>query len=202
MCRGICDFKKGYQCKTKIIKNENSDLVADSLSILAWWKNHFSQLLSIHEVNDVRQTDIHTAELLVPEPRALEVELAIEKPNSHKSPGTDQIPVNLIKSEGRTVHYEIYKLISIWNKDELPEEWKELIIAPICKKDNKTDRSNYSGISLLPTTYKILTNILLSRLTPYAEEIIGGHQCGFQRNRSTIDHVFCIVKYLKKIGIQ
>jgi hypothetical protein len=29
---------------------------------------------------------------------------------------------------------------------------------------------NYRGISLLPTTYKMLFNILLSRLTPYAEE--------------------------------
>jgi hypothetical protein len=35
------------------------------------------------------------------------------------------------------------------------------------------------GISLLPTTYKILSNILLSRLIPYAEEIIGDQQCGF-----------------------
>jgi hypothetical protein len=36
----------------------------------------------------------------------------------------------------------------------------------------------FSGISLLPSTYKILSNILLSRLTPHAEEIIGD-QCGF-----------------------
>jgi len=33
--------------------------------------------------------------------------------------------------------------------------------------------------SLFSTTYKILSNILLSRLTPKAEEIIGDHQCGF-----------------------
>jgi len=46
-------------------------------------------------------------------------------------------------------------------------------------KGDKTDCSNYWGISLLPTTYKILSNILLSMLTPYAEEIIGDHQCGF-----------------------
>ena len=51
----------------------------------------------------------------------------------------------------------------------------------------------------MPTTYKILSNILLSRLTPYAEEIIGDHQCGFQRNRSTTDHIFCIHQILKKI---
>ena len=56
------------------------------------------------------------------------------------------------------------------------------------------------GISLLPTTYKILSNILLSRLIPYAKEIIGDHQCGFRRNRSTIDHVFCIRQILEKNG--
>jgi len=44
----------------------------------------------------------------------------------------------------------------------------------------------------LSTLYKILSNILLSRLTPYAEEIIGDHQCGFQHNRSTTNHIFCI----------
>jgi len=44
----------------------------------------------------------------------------------------------------------------------------------------------------LPATYKILYNILLSRLIPYAKEIIGDHQCVFRRNRSTIDHIFCI----------
>ena len=50
----------------------------------------------------------------------------------------------------------------------------------------------------MPTTYKILSNILLSRLIPYAKEIIGDHQRGFQRNRSTIDHIFCIHKILDK----
>jgi len=106
--------------------------------------------------------------------------VAIEKLKSHKSPGIDQIPVKLIKAGGKTICCEIHKLnISIWNKEELPEEWKESIIVPIYKKDDKTDCSNYRGISHLPTTYKILSNILLSRLTPYSEEIIGDHQCGF-----------------------
>ena len=77
-------------------------------------------------------------------------------------------------------------------KEKLPEEWKESIIVPIHKKGDKTDCNNYRGISLLPTTYKILSNILLSRLIPYVKEIIGDHQCGFRRNRSTTDHIFCI----------
>ena len=51
-------------------------------------------------------------------------------------------------------------------------------------------------MSLLSTTYKILSNILLSKLTPYAEEIIGYHQGGFRLNRSTTDHIFCIPEIL------
>ena len=50
----------------------------------------------------------------------------------------------------------------------------------------------------MPTTYKILSNILLSRLIPYAKKIIGDHQCGFRRNRSTIDHIFCNRQILEK----
>jgi len=89
-------------------------------------------------------------------------------------------------------------IISIWKKDKLPEEWKLSIIVPTHKKGDKTDCNNYRGISLLPTTYKILSYILLSSLIPYAKEIIGDHQCGFQRNRSTIDHIFCIRQILEK----
>jgi len=80
----------------------------------------------------------------------------------------------------------------------LPAKRNESIIVPMYKKGNKTDCSNYRGISLLPTMYKILSNILLSRLTPYAEEIIGDHQCGFRRSRSTNDHLFCVHQILEK----
>ena len=101
-------------------------------------RNHFCQLLNIHGVNDVRQTELHTAEPLVPVPNALE--LAIEKLKCHTSPGIDQIPAELTKARDRTICSEIHKLIiSIWNKEELPEEWKESIIVPIFKKGDKTD---------------------------------------------------------------
>jgi hypothetical protein len=149
-------------------------------------------------VNDVRQTEVHTAEPLVPEPSAFEVEMAIEKLKRHKSPGIVEIPAELIKARGRTIQSEIHKLIiSIWNKEELPEEWKESVIVPIYKKRDKTG-CNYRDISLLSTTYKILCNIILSRLTPYAEEIIGDHQCGFRRNRPSTDHIFSIRQILEK----
>jgi hypothetical protein len=112
--------------------------------------------------------DMHTAAPLVSEPSLVEVEIATGKLNWYKSPGTYQIPAELIKAGGETLHSEIHKLIcSIWNKEELPQQWKESIIVPIHKKDDKTDCNNDRGISFLSTAYRILFNILLVTLTPY-----------------------------------
>jgi hypothetical protein len=72
------------------------------------------------------QTEIHTAEPLVPEPNAFEFEMAIENLQRHKSPGNDQIPAEAIKARGRTSRSEIRKPInSILSEEGLPEEWKE-----------------------------------------------------------------------------
>ena len=110
------EFKKGYQPRTIVVKNDKGDLVANSHSILARWRNHLSQLLNIHGVNDGGQTEIQAAEPLVPEPSAFDFELAIEKLGSHKSPSIDQISAELIKAGDRTIHCEIHKvIISIWN---------------------------------------------------------------------------------------
>jgi hypothetical protein len=59
------------------------------------------------------------------------------------------------------------------------------------------------GISLLPTSYKISSNILLSRSSPHVGEITGDHQCGFRRNESTTDQIFHNRQIKeKKMGVQ
>jgi hypothetical protein len=82
----------------------------------------------------------------------------------YKLPGSDQIPAELIQAGGETLEPKNHKLInSIWNKEKLSDQWKESIIV----QSHNTDCSNYHGISMLSTSYKILFNILLSRLSPY-----------------------------------
>ena len=53
-------------------------IFSDSHNILARLRKYFCHILKVHWVNDVRQTVTLTAEQIVPEPSAFDVELAIE----------------------------------------------------------------------------------------------------------------------------
>jgi hypothetical protein len=127
--RATSDFKRGHEPRTNIAKDQKGDLIVDIHRILARWRNHFYQLLNVHGVNDVMQTKIHTAEPLVPEPSASDI---------------DQIPAELFKAGGRTIWSEIHKIInSTWNKEEMPKQRKESITPPIYKKGDKTTIKAY-----------------------------------------------------------
>jgi hypothetical protein len=114
--------------------------------------------LNVYRVSDVRQIEIHTTEPLIPGPTPFQVEIAIAKLRKYKSPGSDQIPAEMIQAGG------LRFINSIWNKKELPDQWKESVMVPIHKKGDKTDCSNYHGISLPSTSYTVLSDIL-SRLS-------------------------------------
>jgi hypothetical protein len=83
----------------------------------------------------------------------------------------------------------------IWNTEEFPYQWKESIIIPIYKKGDKTDSSNFRGISLLSTSYKMLSNVLLSRLSPYIDEIVGDYQCGLDITDQLLIKFFAFARF-------
>jgi hypothetical protein len=142
--RGINESNKGYQPRINIIKDENGHLLADSQSVLNRWKNFFNQVLNVHGAHDVRQEYIQTAVPLVPEPSLVEMEIAIGELKSFKCPGTDQIPAELIKAGGETLCSEIHRLIcSLWNEEELPQQWKEFTVVRIHNKGDKANCNNY-----------------------------------------------------------
>jgi hypothetical protein len=90
---GINEFKKG---------------------IVARWRSCSSQLLNVHGFHKVRHTAIQTAEPLVSEPSAFEVQLAVEKLKGNKSPGIGHIPAELIKAGGRTICSAITNLLFLF----------------------------------------------------------------------------------------
>jgi hypothetical protein len=99
------------------VKNENDDLLPGSQNVLNREKNYFSQLLNVHNFSDVRQTEVHTAEPLVPGLSRLEVEIATAKLKNYKSPCSNQIPAEQIQAGGEVLLSGIRNIInSVWNK--------------------------------------------------------------------------------------
>jgi hypothetical protein len=64
---------------TNLVKENNGSLLEDSHNILNSWKNYFCQLLNVHWVKVVSQTEVHTAEALIPESGQCKVEIVTEK---------------------------------------------------------------------------------------------------------------------------
>jgi hypothetical protein len=86
------------------------ELLQDSLNILNTWNNYFCQLLNVHGVNDVRQTEIYTAQLLVLEPSSFDIEIALHKLKRSKLTDTDQILAELVQALRSTNLLNLFRI--------------------------------------------------------------------------------------------
>jgi hypothetical protein len=113
--------KRSFHPRNNLVKDKNGDLLADSHNTVNRWKSYFSQLLNVHNVNDIRQIEIHTAEPLVPGPSHHEVEIAIAMLKRHTWPCSDQILAEVIQAGGDTLApAAVHKPVkSLWNEEEL-----------------------------------------------------------------------------------
>jgi len=87
----------------------------------------------------------------------------------------------------------MYELVrQIWEEERIPEEWKETIIFPIHKRGDGDRCENYRGTALGNAADKILSNIILEKIKPYIEKVMGDYQNGFRDGRSVIDNIFAL----------
>nr|KAG5704528.1 hypothetical protein BaRGS_003839 [Batillaria attramentaria] len=77
----------------------------------------------------------------------------------------------------------------IWEKEEVPAQWKEGIVIKLPKKGDLRDCSNYRGIMLLSVPGKVLNRILLERMREAVDPMLRDQQAGFRRNRSCADQI-------------
>jgi len=132
-------------------------------------------------------------------PTVEEIKVVVQKRKNYKAPGTDNIPAELFRYGGNEVVKHLHTIMKdIWQKEKMPAEWNVSIICPVHKKGDIMECSNYRGVSLLNTAYKILSNALFGRISPFAENIIGNYQCGFRKNRSPTNQIFTLRQILEK----
>ena len=110
MCKGINEFKKGYQLLAYVIKKHDGTIVADTSSILSRWEQF---LLNVNQSTSLEGSEVYTSEPDIPEPSLIEVAHTIEKLKKYKAPRVDHIPSELIQAGGYKLYEEIQKLNDI-----------------------------------------------------------------------------------------
>jgi hypothetical protein len=100
--------------------------------------------------------------------------------------------LELITYEGNKPLKQYALVKQIWEEERIPEEWKEIITVPIHKRGDRDRCENYRGTALGNAANKILSNIILGKIKPYIEKVMGDNQNGFRDTRSVIENTFAL----------
>ena len=181
-----------FQQTDKLVMDKNGNPVTTTNEQLKRWAEHFRELLNRPTPDS--PPDIPPAETDLPiscdKPSKTEIKKAIMTLRSGKAAGPDEIPVEAIKADIERAAQMLYSLFSkIWEKEEVPAQWKEGIIIKLPKKGDLRGCSNYRGIMLLSTPGKVLNRILLERMKEAVDLKLRDQQAGFRRNRSCADQI-------------
>ena len=177
------------------IRGRDGTLLKDGRNINLRWREHFQELLNRHTSVDesiFRELPQYPVreDLSLP-PSLNEVKAAIKRMKNHKAGGVDGIPAEVYKLGGPDLTERLHQLITkIWEREDIPADFRYAIIVTIFKKGDRADCGNYQGISLLSIAGKIIARILASRLLSLSEEVLPESQCGFRPNRGTMDLIF------------
>ena len=130
-----------------------------------------------------------------------EINDAIRKLKTNKSPGIDKISNEMIKNASLQVIEMIRDIFNLLlRRKAVPKTWCIGLITPIYKKGNRMDPNNYRGICVGNALLKLFCTILNQRLIKYINEnnIINKCQIGFKKNCRTTDHILTLKALINK----
>lgn len=164
------------------------------------WQKYFEDLLN-RDAPMCPQLPLHRSPAYscsTAPPSQQEVEDAVRKLKNNKAAGDDGISAEMLKSLPTSGKYALVEVLTdIWRRRKIPDSWRMAVIIPLFKKGSRTEVSNYRGISLLRTMYKILERIILARLIKFRENTTRDEQAGFRGGRSTVDQIFILRRLLE-----
>ncbi|KAH0816507.1 hypothetical protein GEV33_006284 [Tenebrio molitor] len=144
-------------------RKKKGEIVSDRIT-MEEWRKYFSELLGGEENRQEKEKRQHRVGEIEEITRE-ELEQQLRKLKRKKAPGRDGIQnKSWIYGTEREVDRLLEIMNGVWKGEGFPQEWKEGIICPIYKKGEKDTASNYRGITLLNTAYKVYAMIVKERL--------------------------------------
>jgi len=126
-------------------------------------------------------------------PDVAEVKKAIKSLKNEKSPGMDQIHAEMLKVEEQATPTVLTRILkTIWQLEEPPDLWKTGLLVNLPKKGDLTNCNNWRGIMLLSVTSKVLSRVILNRLSTKVDPLLRKEQAGFRKGRSCTDQTFTL----------
>jgi hypothetical protein len=121
-----------------------------------------------------------------------ELDYVLKKGKNRKSPGIDNLNVELFKYGSALLKSKLLHLFNnIWHNLQVPKDWETRIVINIHKKALKIT-SNRRGITKLSMASKLYANILKYKLNRPSESVLEEEQCGFRRGRNTMDAILTL----------
>jgi len=183
-----------------------SEAAAAHSSVMNRWAEHFKSVLNQSRqfdssvLDDIPQWD--TEHSLMDPISLTEVQKAIDRMSSGKSPGQDGLQPELFKAGGDQLTARLTSVFhSIWQQRAFPQDFKDALMVYIFKrKGDHHTCDDHLGIALLSIPGKILARVIASRLTSYVEAhgVLPESQCGFRAGRSTTDMTFTVRQIQEK----
>ncbi|XP_062614538.1 uncharacterized protein LOC134276298 [Saccostrea cucullata] len=122
------------------------------------------------------------------------LENILNRPDSPILPDIDEAETDPeIETGCITVNERIIQ--DIWDKEDIPDDWKKGVIIKLPKKGDLGDCINWRGITLLYLTSKVFSQTILQRITAAVDDILRQEQAGFRKWKSCVDHIFSYDRY-------
>lgn len=165
----------------------------DTLKILSQSNQQLTDEEAAHEVANYLASIWESGESLETERRNItegilpteeEIENAINKLKDNAAMGKDRISARSIKKQATAIR--VYKNVfdKIWKDEKFPQQWKDLRIKPIPKKQNPAKCNEIRPIACVATSAKIANHIIIERTRESYENALHPSQHGYRQGRS------------------
>jgi hypothetical protein len=119
------------------------------------------------------------------------VEECLKNLKTKNCEGPDRLPLRVLKDGAMILAKPLSVLFhKIYERKEIPEQWKVSKVIPLHKKGKKEDIKNYRPIANLCSITKVFEKLILLRLEEIEKEnnidLTGYEQHGFKKKRSTV----------------